>query len=158
MQWIAPSERAAQELARLLGELRGLLVKLGARRVLQELLEAEQREFLAADRYERNGERGGHHFQYRPLGGESCRLHHGVVSSHPLGLSQIQDAGDTPRWRILTGQDETGHPLDRLVRLGAHYLSQMVCCHESHAMSALPPRRVTPPVWLYADRACSCAW
>ncbi len=37
-----------------MGQLRGLVVKLGAQRVLQELLEAEQREFLGADRDERS--------------------------------------------------------------------------------------------------------
>jgi transposase-like protein len=48
-------------------ELRGLLVALGARRVLQELLEAEQRDFLGADRYERSEERRGQRNGYEPL-------------------------------------------------------------------------------------------
>ena len=75
MERIAPSKRLAQELARLLqgeaeespGELRGLLVKLGARRVLQELLEAEQQAFLGADRYERCEERKGVRNGYEEL-------------------------------------------------------------------------------------------
>ena len=76
MERIAPSKRLAQELARLLqgepalppGELRSLLVKLGARRILQELLEAEQRDFLGADRYERCEERKGVRNGYAELG------------------------------------------------------------------------------------------
>lgn len=36
-----------------------MLIKLGAQRLLQELLEAEQREFLGVDRYERGGGRQG---------------------------------------------------------------------------------------------------
>ena len=76
MERIAPSERLAQDLAHLLGggvnvplgELRGLLVTLGARRVLQDLLEGEQREFLGVDRYERKGERRGRRNGYEPLG------------------------------------------------------------------------------------------
>lgn len=80
MERIAPSERVAEMLARVLKgevggearELRSLLVKLGAQRVLQELLEAEQREFLGADRYERSGERKGRRNGYEPLGLETA--------------------------------------------------------------------------------------
>jgi hypothetical protein len=76
MQRIAPSARIAQQLAETVegerelpvAELRGLLVKLGAQRVLQELLEAEQREYLGADRYERSAERQGRRNGYEPLG------------------------------------------------------------------------------------------
>jgi transposase-like protein len=41
------------------GELRGALVRLGMQRIVQELLEGEQREFLGVDRYERGSERRG---------------------------------------------------------------------------------------------------
>lgn len=68
MERLPPSERVAKELAALLEgrlavgrepELRGLLLRLGAQRVLQELLEAEQRDFLGVDRSERGGARRG---------------------------------------------------------------------------------------------------
>lgn len=41
------------------GELRGMLLRLGVQRMIQELLEAEQAEFIGADRYERAGDRQG---------------------------------------------------------------------------------------------------
>lgn len=75
MERIAPSERVARELADLVDgktpvaqetQLRGLLLKLGAQRVLQELLEAEQRDFLGVERYERNAERRGQRNGYEP--------------------------------------------------------------------------------------------
>ncbi len=75
MERIPPSERVAKELAELLEgklavgrepELRGLLLRLGAQRVLQELLEAEQRDFLGVDRYERGGARRGQRNGYEP--------------------------------------------------------------------------------------------
>jgi transposase-like protein len=48
------------------GELRSQLVRLGMQRVLQELLEAEQRDFLGAERYERGATRQGQRNGYEP--------------------------------------------------------------------------------------------
>ncbi|MCL6649232.1 MAG: transposase [Chloroflexi bacterium] len=42
------------------------MLRLGAQRVLQELLEAEQRDFLGVDRYERGGARRGQRTGYAP--------------------------------------------------------------------------------------------
>lgn len=76
MQRIAPSERLGQELERLLqfglsqetgqAELRGMLIRLGTQRLLQELLEGEQRDFLGVDRYQRGAGRNGQRNGYEP--------------------------------------------------------------------------------------------
>jgi putative transposase len=73
---IAPSERLREELDGVLArglaaetgqaELRGVLLRLGVRRMLQELLEAEQAEFIGAGRYERGADRDGRRNGYEP--------------------------------------------------------------------------------------------
>ena len=73
---IAPSERLREELDSVLtrglaaetgqAELRGVLLRLGVRRMLQELLEAEQAEFIGAGRYERGADRDGRRNGYEP--------------------------------------------------------------------------------------------
>ncbi len=77
MQRIAPSQRLGEQLATLLqegmasqsnqSEIRGLLIRLGSQRLLQELLETEQRDFLGADRYERSSARQGQRNGYSPV-------------------------------------------------------------------------------------------
>src|SRR5262249_10231680 len=47
-------------------ELRGVLLRLGVRRLLQELLEAEQAEVIGAGRYERGADRDGRPNGYEP--------------------------------------------------------------------------------------------
>lgn len=69
MERIAPSQRIGEQVARLVqdgvggevdrGELRGALVRLGMQRLVQELLEGEQRDFLGVERYERGDARRG---------------------------------------------------------------------------------------------------
>lgn len=76
MERIAPSQRIGEQVARLVqdgvggevdrGELRGALVRLGMQRLVQELLEGEQRDFLGVDRYERGNERRGQRNGYEP--------------------------------------------------------------------------------------------
>jgi transposase-like protein len=76
MQRIAPSQRLGEQLTALLrdglsqetkhSELRGMLVRLGIQRMLQELLEAEQRDFLGVERYERDRQRQGQRNGYEP--------------------------------------------------------------------------------------------
>jgi putative transposase len=76
MERIAPSQRMGEQVARLVqdgvggdvdrGELRGALVRLGMQRLVQELLEGEQRDFLGVERYERGGERRGRRNGYEP--------------------------------------------------------------------------------------------
>jgi transposase-like protein len=73
---IAPSQQLAEQLTEMLQEgvasevapsdLRSALVRLGLQRLLQELLESEQRDFLRADRYERANARQGQRNGYEP--------------------------------------------------------------------------------------------
>jgi putative transposase len=53
-------------------ETRGLLIRLGAQRLLQELLEAEQRDFLGVDRYQRDEARQGQRNGYAPAHTETA--------------------------------------------------------------------------------------
>jgi transposase-like protein len=76
MARIAPSQRIGGELVGVLTrgvtadaartELRGRVIRLGMQRLLQELLEAEQAEFIGAGRYERGGGRDGQRNGYEP--------------------------------------------------------------------------------------------
>ncbi len=76
MQRIPPSQRLGDQLTELLreglsrqtdqAEVRGMLIRLGAQRMLQELLEAEQRDFLGVERYERGAARQGQRNGYSP--------------------------------------------------------------------------------------------
>lgn len=117
MQRIAPSERVAEMLARVLKgeaggearELRGLLVTLGARRVLQELLEGEQREFLGADRYERSGERRGRRNGYERLGLDTAE------GRLELWAPQVRDGEEPFQWRLLAFLRGRTEVVERLV-------------------------------------------
>src|SRR5438094_3216692 len=76
MERIAPSQRIGEQVARLVqdgvagtverGELRGMVMRLGMQRLVQELLEGEQRDFLGVERYERTDERRGYRNGYEP--------------------------------------------------------------------------------------------
>jgi len=76
MERVAPSELLRQELEKLLspgprlseGDPAGTLIRLAARVVLQDALEAEQADFIGRDRYERqgSGDRRGHRNGYEP--------------------------------------------------------------------------------------------
>jgi putative transposase len=76
MERIAPSQRIGEQVGRLVqdgvageverGELRGMLVRLGMQRLVQELLEGEQRAFLGVERYERGEARRGQRNGYAP--------------------------------------------------------------------------------------------
>jgi putative transposase len=76
MERIAPSQRIGEQVGRLVqeglsgeverGELRGMVMRLGMQRLVQELLEGEQRDFLGVDRYERAEERRGYRNGYAP--------------------------------------------------------------------------------------------
>ena len=117
MERIAPSKRLAQELARLLqgepalppGELRSLLVKLGARRILQELLEAEQRDFLGADRYERCEERKGVRNGYAELGLDMAE------GRLELWAPQVRDSSEPFQSKLLAFLRGRTEVLERLV-------------------------------------------
>jgi transposase-like protein len=91
------------------GELRGLLVKLGAQRVLQELLEAEQREFLAADRYERSGERKGRRNGYEPLAVDTAE------GRLDLWAPQVRDGEEPFQSRLLAFLRGRTEVMERLV-------------------------------------------
>jgi transposase-like protein len=76
MQKIPPSERLGGQLSELLreglaaesnqAEVRGMFIRLGMQRMLQEMLEAEQRDFLGVERYERGAARQGQRNGYTP--------------------------------------------------------------------------------------------
>lgn len=76
MKRIAPSNQLSQQLAELLqggvcqeskpSELRSALLRLGIQRLLQEILEAEQRDFLGVERYQRDEVRQGQRNGYEP--------------------------------------------------------------------------------------------
>jgi transposase-like protein len=76
MKRIAPSDQLGQQLAELLqggfsqenkpSELRSTLIQLGIQRLLQEMLEAEQRDFLGVERYQRGDSRQGQRNGYEP--------------------------------------------------------------------------------------------
>src|SRR5579884_4300175 len=111
MQRIAPSQRVGEELAGLLtggvpeqlnsAELRGLLVRLGVQRVLQELLEAEQRDFLGADRYQRGcSARASVMATDRPI----SRRQKGALNCTPPGTGQ-RPALPVAAARVFAGAD-----------------------------------------------------
>jgi putative transposase len=82
MQRIPPSQQIGEQLSKMLrdgltsqtdqAETRGFLIRLGAQRLLQELLEAEQRDFLGVDRYQRGGARQGQRNGYAPTHTETA--------------------------------------------------------------------------------------
>jgi transposase-like protein len=118
MARIAPSQRLQEELEGVLtrglsaeagqAELRGLLLRLGMQRMLQELLEAEQAEFIGAGRYER-GERNGRRNGYAPAHVDSGE---GRIA---LEAPQVRDSAERFRSKLLAflcGRTET---VERLV-------------------------------------------
>jgi transposase-like protein len=159
MERIAPSERVAEMLARALRgetggeprELRSLLVKLGAQRVLHELLEAEQREFLSADRYERNGEGKGRRNGYERLALDTAegRLDLWAPQVRYAGLRDGSEPFQSELVAFLRGRTEV---IERLVtEMYVHGLSTR------GIEAALPTGRQaspTPP----AAASCRAAW
>ena len=119
MNRIAPSEMIRQDLAQLLaGGLRtsdsdplGDVMRLAARLVLQEALEAEQSDFLGRKRYERDVQDGkrGHRNGYEP----------GSVSTAegklPISLPQVRGASQPFRSSLLQFLGEHTELLHRLV-------------------------------------------
>ena len=76
-------------------QLRGLLIRLGAQRLLQELLEAEQREFLGAGRLERSESRQGRRNDYEPAHLETAE---GRIE---LEAPQVRDSSQTFQSKLL---------------------------------------------------------
>ena len=128
MHRIPPSQRIGEDLTAILTgafskeanqtDLRGQLVKLGIQKVLQELLEAEQREFLGVERYQRDSQRNGQRNGYEPAYMETCE---GRVE---MQAPQVRDSSQPFQSRLLDflkGRTET---LERLVNeMYAHGLS-----------------------------------
>ena len=128
MHRIPPSQRIGEDLTAILAgafskeanqtDLRGQLVKLGIQKMLQELLEAEQRDFLGVDRYQRDGQRNGQRNGYEPAHMETGEGRIEVQAPQVRGGSQ-------PFQSRLLGflQGRTG-TLERLVsEMYAHGLS-----------------------------------
>lgn len=119
MRRIAPSQRLGEEMAAVLtqgltaetgqAELRGMLLRLGMQRMLQELLEAEQAEFIGVGRYERASGRQGQRNGY-----ESAHLDSGEGRVE-LAAPQVRGS-ETPYQSqllaFLAGRTET---VERLV-------------------------------------------
>lgn len=128
MQRIPPSQRIGEQLAELLRdglpkasgqtELRGMLVRLGMQRLLQELLEGEQRDFLGVGRYERDKGRQGQRNGYEPAHIETAE------GSIELQAPQVRNSAQpfqSPLLAFLKGRTEV---LERLVsEMYAHGLS-----------------------------------
>jgi putative transposase len=128
MQRIAPSERLGQELERLLqfglsqetgqAELRGMLIRLGTQRLLQELLEGEQRDFLGVDRYQRGTARNGQRNGYEPAHMETGE---GRIE---LQAPQVRGSGEPFQSRLLQFLKGRTEVVERLVsEMYAHGLS-----------------------------------
>jgi putative transposase len=128
MERIAPSQRLGEQVSRLVqegigaeverGELRGVLVRLGVPRLLQALLEGEQRDFLGVGRYERGEARQGQRNGYEP-----ARV---ATAEGPIDLQAPQVRGSAQPFEsrllgFLRGRTAT---LERLVsEMYAHGLS-----------------------------------
>jgi transposase-like protein len=128
MKRIAPSQRLGEQLTELLrdgvaqetdqAQLRGLLIRLGAQRLLQELLEAEQREFLGVGRYERSGSRQGQRNGYEPAHLETAE---GRIE---LEAPQVRDTSQPFQSKLLGFLEGRTEIVDRLVtEMYAHGLS-----------------------------------
>lgn len=119
MNRIAPSETIRQDLRQLLsGGLRtsdtdplGEMMRLAARLVLQEALEAEQADFLGRGRYERNAQedKQGSRNGYEP---GSLRTAEGKL---PISLPQVRGASQPFRSALLNFLGEHTDVLHRLV-------------------------------------------
>jgi len=128
MRRITPSERLGEQLSDLLrdgfaeeteqAQLRGHLIRLGAQRLLCELLEAEQREFLGVGRYERSRSRQGRRNGYEPAHLESAE---GRIE---LEAPQVRDSSEPFQSRLLGFLKGRTEIVDRLVtEMYAHGLS-----------------------------------
>src|SRR5207244_7996383 len=119
MARIAPSQRLGDELAAVLtrgvaaeagqAELRGLLLRLGMQRILQELLETEQAEFVGVGRYERSEGRNGQRNGYEPAHLDTAE---GRLA---LDAPQVRDSAERFQSKLLAflcGRTET---MERLV-------------------------------------------
>lgn len=128
MQRIPPSQQLAQQLADLLelgvpeemgqAELRSMLVRLGTQRMLQELLEAEQRDFLGVGRYQRGQERQG-----RRNGYERAHMDSGEGRIE-VQAPQVRDSEQRFQSRLLGFLKGRTEVVERLVsEMYAHGLS-----------------------------------
>jgi putative transposase len=128
MERIAPSQRLGEQVNRLVqdgvgaevgrGELRGMLVRLGIQRLLQELLEAEQRDFLGVDRYERGEARRGQRNGYAPAHVETGE---GRIDLQAPQVRESAPPFGSPLLSFLKGRTAT---VERLVgEMYAHGLS-----------------------------------
>ncbi|MBI2323136.1 MAG: transposase [Chloroflexi bacterium] len=174
MKRIPPSERVAKQLAELVDgkatvseetELRGLLLRLGVQRVLQELLEAEQREFLGAERYERGQKRRGQRNGYEPTHVDSAE---GRID---LWAPQVRGSGERCTSRLVAFLRGRSAVLERLV--GEMYAHGLCPRAISKRRSRMPPvaascrrawwRGSWPSRWSSAGRAptrrrCRASW
>lgn len=128
MHRIPPSQRLGEDLTAVLTgafskdssqtDLRGQLVKLGIQKMIQELLEAEQRDFLGVDRYQRDNQRNGQRNGYEPAYMETGE---GTIE---VQAPQVRGGSQPFQSRLLgflQGRTET---LERLVsEMYAHGLS-----------------------------------
>lgn len=111
MNRIRPSEMKRQALERVLngtrepgtGDLLSDLVKLSVEKTIQELLEAEQDEFLGRDRYERGGDAGVYRNGY-----EAARLKtaEGVVEVHKPQVRGTEEPYRSDVWERLNTTSE----------------------------------------------------
>jgi putative transposase len=128
MQRIPPSQRLSQQLAGLLqeglssdsnqSEVRSLLIRFGIQRILQELLEAEQRDFLGVDRYERGSARHGQRNGYAPT--------HVDTGEGRIGLEapQVRNSAEPFQSQLLAFLKGRTDVMERLVsEMYAHGLS-----------------------------------
>jgi transposase-like protein len=125
---IAPSQRLAEQLGEMLqqgvtsevapSDLRGALVRLGLQRMVQELLESEQRDFLGAERYERGDARQGQRNGYERAHIETGE---GRIELQAPQVRKSTQPFQSPLLAFLQGRTAT---LERLVsEMYAHGLS-----------------------------------
>jgi putative transposase len=100
------------------GELRGMVMRLGMQRLVQELLEGEQRDFLGVERYERAGERRGHRNGYEPTHVETGE---GRIAVH---VPQVRNSAEPFESQLLVFLKGRTATVERLVsEMYAHGLS-----------------------------------
>ena len=128
MERIPPSQRLAEQMSDLLGqglaaetgqtELRGALIRVGMQQLLEELLKAEQRDFLGVGRYERGQARQGQRNGYEPV---SVETGEGKVELQAPQVRKATLPFESKLLGFLKGRTET---VERLVtELYAHGLS-----------------------------------
>lgn len=128
MDRIAPSQRIGEQVNRLLvggvpeeippSDLRGILVRLGVQRLVQELVESEQRDFLGVERYERGEARRGYRNGYEPAHVETAEGRIEVQAPQVRGSAQPFES------RLLAFLKGRTATLERLVsEMYAHGLS-----------------------------------